>query len=110
MLLLCTGRIKTNTMFTFKTEKSTGKWRSFYPDHHYIKLKNGKVGSIDDNFPHKIRLAVFKDDINEDGNPNCQWRWITLKKESQSVSEAKAWINGAYKSIVDKYKLFPLDV
>lgn len=25
--------------FTFKTEKPTGRYRSFYPDHHYVKLK-----------------------------------------------------------------------
>jgi len=96
-------------MFTFKTEKSTGRFRSFYPDHHYIKIKKSKVGTISDEHPHKIRLAIFKDDINEDGNPNCEWKWITLKKESESVKDAKEWLVKAYTAITEKYKLYPLD-
>jgi hypothetical protein len=26
----------------------------------------------------RIRFSVVKDDINEDGNPNSVWKWITL--------------------------------
>lgn len=100
------GKLK--TMFTFKTEKATGKWRSFYHDTHIVKIKGAKVGRIDDNSPHKIRLMVFKDDLLEDGNANCEWKWITLKKDSNSVSEAKEWLKTAYKSLNEKYRLCPL--
>jgi len=67
--------------FTFKTEKPTGAYRSFFSENHYIKLNKKQVGAIADR-TWKIRLMVFKDDINEDGNANCQWKWISLKKES----------------------------
>lgn len=95
-------------MFTFKTEKPTGKWRSFYPDSHHIKIKKSKVGNISDKYPHKISLAVFKEDINEDGNPNCEWKWIQLKKESKSLSEAKEWLKSNYDLLIKKYRLYPL--
>lgn len=61
-------------MFTFKTKKPTGRYASFYPSNHYIKLKNRKVGQIDDETPYRIRLMVKKADINENGNPNCGLR------------------------------------
>lgn len=96
-------------MFTFKTEKSTGRYASFFPDHHYIKLKKKKVGSIDDKYPHKIRFRVKKKDINEDGNPNCEWKWITLKRESNSVSDAKQFLKDNFAEIIEKYELSLLD-
>lgn len=91
--------------FTFKTERSTGRYGSFYPDSHYIKLKKQAVGSITDGVPFKIRLQVTKVDINEDGNPNCSWKWITLKKESQTLQEAKDFLNQNIELILKKYKL-----
>lgn len=91
--------------FTFKTDKPTGRYSSFHPYTHHIKLKKIKVGSIDDRSPHRIRLMVVKDDINEDGNTNCDWKWITLKKESNSVEEAKDFLNNNFKSITTKYKI-----
>ncbi len=95
-------------MFTFKTEKSTGRWRSFYPDTHIIKIKGAEVGRIDDNRPHKISLMVFNDDLLKDGGVNCDWKWITLKKESNSVAEAKEWLKGVYKPLSEMYRLCPL--
>ena len=92
--------------FTFKTEKSTGRYRSFYPDHHYIKLKRKEVGRIDDKIPHRIRLQVVKDDINEDENSNCEWIWITLKKESDSLQEAKDFLNANIEVITTKYNIY----
>lgn len=35
---------------------------------------------------------VTKEDIMEDGNQNCVWRWIKIKKEFSSVKDAKAWV------------------
>ena len=96
-------------MFTFKTEKATGMHASFYSDHHYIKLKKKKVGSIDDKFPHKIRLQVKKKDINEDGNPNCEWKRIILKRESNSVSDAKQFLKDNFAEIIEKYEIYLLD-
>ena len=96
-------------MFTFKTTKESGRYASFYPDHHHIKLKKKKVGNIDDGFSHKIRLQVKKKDINEDGNPNCEWKWVTLKKESNSVADAKQFLKDNFAEIIEKYELYPIE-
>jgi hypothetical protein len=50
-------------------------------------------------------LKIDKMDINEDGNPNCSWRWITLKKQSGSLQTAKDWLNEHIEDIMIKYKL-----
>jgi hypothetical protein len=91
--------------FTFKTEKSTGRYSAFYPDNHYIKLNKKQVGKISDKKPYLIRLSVVKKDINEDGNPNCKWKWITLKKESKSLQEAKDFLNETIEAIMCAYEL-----
>lgn len=91
--------------FTFKTIKPTGRYRSFFPTTHYIKLKGVVVGTIDDESPFKIRFKVVKSDINEDGNPNCFWKWITLLKRSESLEEAKEFLNKVADKIVETYNL-----
>jgi hypothetical protein len=92
--------------FTFKTEHPTGAYCSFFPSSHIIKIKKKQVGSITDK-AWNIRLMVLKDDINEDGNPNCEWRWITLGKQSNSLQEAKDWLNENFTAINERYKLAP---
>jgi len=96
-------------MFTFKTQKATGMHACFYPDQHYIKLKKKRVGSIDDIFPHKIRLKVNKKDINEDDRPNCEWKWIILKRESNSVADAKQFLRENYEAIIKMHELYLSD-
>lgn len=92
-------------MFTFRTEQPTGRYRSFFDPIHYIKFKQRVVGSIGDELPHKIRLMVIKEDINEDKNPNCEWKWITLNKKSASVDEAKQFLKENYEAITTKYNI-----
>jgi hypothetical protein len=91
--------------FTFKTVKSTGRYRSFYSDHHLIKLKRKEVGNIDADKPYKIRLMVIKKDIMEDKNPNCNWKWITLAKNSETLQEAKDFLNTNVDAILAKYEI-----
>lgn len=91
--------------FTFKTEKTTGRYGSFYSDTHHIKLNKIECGSISDKKPYRIKLKVIKDDINKDGNPNCEWEWITLAKDSGTLTEAKEFLKANYKDIQEKYKI-----
>ena len=91
-------------MFTFKTVNPTGKYRGFYNPYHFVKLKKIVVGEMN-NLTHTIRLKVIKDDINEDNNPNCTWKWITLKRKSSSVADAKEFLKQNYDAIVEKYNL-----
>lgn len=91
--------------FTFKTEKPKGKWKSFSECSYNIKLNGKLVGNIEPKKPHYIRLMVIKTDINEDGNPNCDWKWIKLVKTSDTVDEAKEFLNKAIETIIDRYNL-----
>jgi len=92
--------------FTFKKTNPTGSYASFFDPHYDIKLKKHIVGMIDPKKPHKIRLMVIKDDINEDGNPNCSWKWIKLKKDFNSIDEVKIFLNENIELILKKFKLY----
>jgi len=94
--------MKKKLKLTFKTEKPTIKWK--HPFHH-IKLNRIEVGSIDDEFPHYIRLKVIKENLYEDGNPNCIWKWITLQHNSTSVENAKQFMIDNLKPITEKYDI-----
>jgi hypothetical protein len=91
--------------FTFKTERQPGRAGWFSDPIHYIKYNKIVVGNINHKKPHKIRLMVYKKDIMEDGNPNCSWKWITLKKESESIEDAKIFLNEHVEDIFQKFNL-----
>ena len=82
---------------TFKTEKSTGRYASFYPDTHHIKYNKQEVGAISDKSPHSITLRIV------DGN---SWRWITLKGEFKSIDEAKEFVSKNFDAILAKWDLY----
>lgn len=79
-----------------------------------IKIKiNGKVcgyishpswrsqdGSV------RIRLSIIKENIMEDGNANCIWKWITLKYIPESDEQAKQFLKENVDNIVNKYNLY----
>jgi hypothetical protein len=92
--------------FTFKTEKPDNAFQNYY---HNVKLKRKEVGMIDNDAPHRICFAAEKADINEDGNPNCSWKWIALEKRFGSVAEAKTWLNENVDAILAKYKLYKFE-
>jgi hypothetical protein len=95
-------------MFTFKIIKPKGKWAAFEDVQILILLKKEEVGYISTSPTHKCSLMVVKDDINEDGNPNCTWKWITLKTPHETVDDAKRWLNLNFEAINKKYKLHKL--
>lgn len=66
------------------------------------------MGSITDR-SWDIRLQVVKKDINEDGNSNCSWKWIKLKKKSESLQEAKDFLNENIDQILKLYNLYQDD-
>lgn len=87
-------------MFTFKKDA-----KSFY---YHIKIKGVKIGVVDSYFPHKIRLFIIKNDIDEDGNINCNKGWLILQKNSVTINEAKAYLKKNFSSITSIYKLADL--
>lgn len=94
--------------FTFKIHKPTGRYRSFYSIRVDIKLDGKRVGSFNDN-DFRIRLQVIKEDIMEDGNPNCVWKNILLKFKANSIKETKVFLNENIEYILKKYKLYKLE-
>lgn len=94
--------------FTFKTEKSTGAWGSFYPDTIHVKLYGYEVGYIDDTSPHKIRLQVKRNSEEITKESPSPFKWIKLKKEFSSIAEAKEHINKpeTQKFIFDSFEIY----
>ena len=92
--------------FTFKIIKPTGKWKSFESDIILIKLNKKECGYIEPDEPHKVRLMVVKNNINEDGNPNCIWKWITFKSEFKTIEDAKSFLNENFITITSKFNIF----
>ena len=91
--------------FTFRTEKATGQWRSFQPDHHYIKLKGYDVGSISDEKPHKIRFTVKR--TPTPGKP-APFKWVSFKNEFNSVLEAKQFLIQNTEKIINLIDLYQM--
>ncbi len=54
----------------------------------------------------RIRLSVIKEDIMENGNPNCIWKWITLKYIPENDEQAKQFLKENVDAIVEKYSLY----
>ena len=97
--------------FTFKTEKPTGKFSSFYNSYHYIKYKGKSVGTIEDK-TFKISLHVLKTEEDRkkvNDNPKTNWKWITLKKESKTLDEAKQFLKEKVEILFEKYQIIQLD-
>jgi hypothetical protein len=94
--------------FTFKTTKSTGRFRSFNPDLHEIKLNKKVVGSISDSEPYKISLMVKKvvSEGTVDNNVNCGWTMIRFKHESATLKEAQAWLNEKFDLIIKQNDIY----
>jgi hypothetical protein len=76
-----------------------------------IKIDGKRVGLIDPpNWSSKnkgwiIRFVVRKNDINEDGNPNCTWRWITLVGEYKNEELAREYLKENIGVIAAKFNL-----
>lgn len=94
--------------FTFKTNKPTGAYKSFFSATHNIKLNGLVVGELIDGEEVKIRFRTVKADINEDKNPNCVWKWVTLKKKFASLHEAKAFIKENNNALQEAINLFAI--
>jgi hypothetical protein len=96
---------KKKIKFTFKTTRPTGSYAWLHKPYHDVLLNKNKVGAIDPEKPHTIRLMIMKADIMEDGNKNCPWKWIQLKRISESLDDAKVFLNESIDAILTRYKI-----
>jgi hypothetical protein len=96
--------------FTFKKNQSTGRYASFDDPSYDIKFNKKRVGNISLEKshtigPYRVMLMINKKDINEDGNPNCEWRWITFSKRFETIEDAKKWLNDRVDIITSTHNL-----
>ena len=89
---------------TFKKYPSKG-WDRTQIDIKVGKQKCGAIYEISRN-EWAIRFQVIKDDIMEDGNKNCTWKWITLKYKGKTADEAKQWVQDNFDLIQGRYNLY----
>jgi len=79
--------MKTKNSITFKKGKrNTGLYACGTPrEDTQIKLNKKRIGWINatnwQTNVHKVHICIEKNDIMEDGNPNCSWRNVTFKAE-----------------------------
>lgn len=91
---------------TFKKEKND-IWAKF--SRTTIKVNKKECGFIDTTFGKpfaEIKFSIIKADIMEDGNPNCTWKWITLKKKFESETQARVFVKENIVAIAEKYNLY----
>jgi len=101
--------------FTFKTERSTGKWRSFHPDTYKIKLKGLECGSISEhssiglsNNPERNGLFEISFSIKREKteqNP-APFRNVTLKRTFTTVDEAKEFLVEGTERLTKEFDLY----
>ena len=94
--------------FTFKKQPRETGLASVGNPHPDTDIKHNKklVGYISspnwsspDN-KWRIRLTVKKSE--PDDNPNCDWKWIVLKKTFDTEPEAREFLNANVVEILDK--------
>lgn len=88
--------------FTFKTNRATGQYASFYGDTHDIKIKRKVCGEIVDR-DWRVRLMVKKEPTEQDPAP---FFWITFKYKGSSLNDVKEFLNEHFDTICMKYDLF----
>jgi hypothetical protein len=103
--------------FTFKKQpRETGLSSIGHPHPNVdIKLDGKVVGSIDAptwasrNKGWVIRFTVMKDNINEDGNPNCEWKWVQINKEFETENDAREYIKNNSDQILYGLRLHSIE-
>lgn len=96
--------------FTFKMDKPpTGLARVVFNAGSDIKLDGKCVGRIaapswnSKTYNYKIMFMVLKEE--PDDNPNCNWKWITLKFCGCNIQECKDFVNEKFAIILQTYPL-----
>lgn len=102
---------------TFKKHpRATGRAAVGYP-HQDVDIKWNKkvIGYIhaptwqDKDNKWAIRLSTKKQDILEDGNANCTWKWVFLKTEFNSEEDARDYLKRNIGEIMKKYNMYCIE-
>lgn len=100
---------------SFKKDIDTGKYRSFEPESHVIKIGGKEVGSIseisnmgrrvdDESGKFAVRIMVKKEVTSNDKSP---FKWQTFKKKFDTANDAKTWLKDNIEHIkkIDLYQM-----
>jgi hypothetical protein len=72
-----------------------------------IKVNKKRVGLISaPNWQKKgwtIRISIMKPE--PDDNPNCDWKWISVKTAFEDEQSARQWVKDNLKSVAEKFSL-----
>lgn len=56
-----------------------------------------------------ISLMVVKNEIFKDNNPNCKWKWISLKADFKTEEIARKMLIENWEKIIERYPLYLMD-
>ena len=92
--------------FTFKIDRATGRYASFFADNVDIKIKGKVVGSFSYGIVRGRDRILFhvKDETQKSG-----FRNIVLKKEVTTINETKQWLNDNFEAITTKFQLHQIE-
>ena len=99
-------------MFTYKKTIHEGRYRSFEPEQHEIKLKGKVVGSISEAFHTSgrtgfgVSFAVSRQSTKENPAP---FRWLYLKTRFKDAAEAKAFLRQHFDNITGALNLYSFE-
>lgn len=92
--------------FTFKKDKPTGRYSSFYDTHVRIKFKRKVVGEVVDRSPYTIRLMVVKPPTSFDPAP---FKWISLQRKFETLDECLEFLQDNTDKIRSQFELHEQD-
>lgn len=94
-------------MVTFKRHKKEGFYRSFQRTHVDIKRKRKIVGKISETKSFEFTISLI---VRGDGsNPNCEWRWLTLKGSHPTEEAAREFIKRRWTDIETKFDIMEIE-
>lgn len=107
--------MNSNKKPTFKKQaKGTGLSAVGHPKQNIdIKLDKKRIGTIyAPNWQQgkwEVSFAIKKKDIMEDGNPNCEWRWVNFKENFYTDFLAKEFVKEMFDKINSTYEFHYFD-
>ena len=99
-------------MFTFKKTIHEGRYKSFEPEQHEIKLKGRVVGCISEashtssKTAFGISFSVSRQPTKENPAP---FRWLNLKTRFEDATEAKTFLRKHFDNIMGALNLYSFE-
>ena len=99
-------------MFTYKKITREGRYKSFEPEQHEIKLKGKVVGQISEESHTSsktgfgVSFSVSRQPTKENPAP---FRWLNLKTRFEDAAEAKMFLRKHFDNIMGALNLYSFE-